>query len=135
MPFVRISLLRGKSPSFLEALSDSLHRALVETFEVPVADRFQVIHQCESTELIFDRHYQCGPRSDDFVLICITAGRQRSNQVKQAFYRRLSDLLGLTPGIRPQDVMVVIDTTEAVDWSFGEGIAAIQKIQVEMEAR
>jgi hypothetical protein len=31
--------------------------------------------------------------------------------------------------------MVVIDTTEAVDWSFGEGIAAIQKIQVEMEAR
>jgi phenylpyruvate tautomerase PptA (4-oxalocrotonate tautomerase family) len=134
MPFVRISLLRGKSASFLEALSDTVHRALVESFEVPVADRFQVIHQCEPEELVFDRHYLCGPRSDDFVLVCITAGRQRSDQVKQAFYRRLADLLGVAPGIRQQDVMVVINTTEAVDWSFGGGIAAIRKIPVEREA-
>ncbi|WP_019142380.1 tautomerase family protein [Noviherbaspirillum massiliense] len=135
MPYVRITLLRGKPPSFLKVLSDSVHRALVEDFEVPVADRFQIIHQCEPSELVFDRHYLCGPRSDDFVLINVTAGRPRTDEVKQAFYRRLVEFLGAAPGMRPQDVMVVIQTTEAVDWSFGEGIAAIQKIPLERDAR
>uniref|UniRef100_UPI0013D2B134 tautomerase family protein n=1 Tax=Enterobacter hormaechei TaxID=158836 RepID=UPI0013D2B134 len=74
MPFARISLLKGKSPDYLGALSGGLHQALVEAFEVPHDDRFQVIHQLEPGELIFDRHYLSGPRSDDFVLIQITAG-------------------------------------------------------------
>lgn len=124
MPFARISLLAGKPPAYLEALSDGVHRALVESFEVPVDDRFQIIHQCSPQELVFDRHYQGGPRSEDFVLVSITAGRPRSPRVKQAFYRRLVERLVETPGIRPEDVMVVVTTTEAVDWSFGGGRAA-----------
>lgn len=124
MPFARISLLAGKPPAYLEALSDGVHRALVESFEVPADDRFQVIHQCGRQELVFDRHYQGGPRSEDFVLVSITAGRPRSPQVKQAFYRRLVEGLAEAPGIRPEDVMVVVTTTEAVDWSFGGGRVA-----------
>lgn len=124
MPFARISLLAGKPPAYLEALSDGVHRALVESFEVPVDDRFQIIHQCSPQELVFDRHYQGGPRSEDFVLVSITAGRPRSPRVKQAFYRRLVERLAEAPGIRPEDVMVVVTTTEAVDWSFGGGRAA-----------
>lgn len=124
MPFARVSLLKGKPPSFLQELSDSVHRALVDAFETPEADRFQVIHQCEAHELVFDRHYLCGPRSDDFVLVCVSAGRQRTDQVKQAFYRRLAEQLAIAPGIRPQDVMVVMNTTQMIDWSFGDGVAA-----------
>jgi phenylpyruvate tautomerase PptA (4-oxalocrotonate tautomerase family) len=125
MPFARISLLKGKPPAFLQALSDNLHRALVDAFEVPPHDRFQIIHQHEPEELVFDRHYLCGPRSDGFVLICVTAGRQRDTGVKQVFYRRLVDLLAESPGIRPEDVMVVVNTTELDDWSFGCGIATM----------
>jgi phenylpyruvate tautomerase PptA (4-oxalocrotonate tautomerase family) len=126
MPYVRISLLKGKSVAFLTALSESVHRALVEAFDVPPDDRFQVIHQCEPHELIFDRHYLGGPRSDDFVLLAVTAGRSRSEEVKKAFYSRLVSLLGTSPGISPRDVMVVIDTTQTIDWSFGNGISAIE---------
>lgn len=122
MPFSRISLLRGKPPEYVAALSDALHRALVATFEVPLGDRFHAIHQHEPGELIFDRHYRGGPRSDDFVLIYITAGRARSSAVKQAFYRRLVEELALSPGVRPEDVMVVISTTGAEDWSFAGGV-------------
>ncbi|MDQ5881698.1 MAG: hypothetical protein QG616_1529 [Pseudomonadota bacterium] len=125
MPYSRISLLKGKSPAYLRALSDSLHQALVETFEVPADDRFQVIHQHAPEELVFDRHYQCGPRSDDYVLIAITAGRLRSTQTKQAFYQRLAALLEAAPGIRREDVMVVITTTQADEWSFGNGVATL----------
>ncbi|MBN8944166.1 MAG: tautomerase family protein [Rhizobiales bacterium] len=123
MPFARISLLKGKSPDYLGALSGGLHQALVEAFDVPQDDRFQVIHQLALGELIFDRHYLGGPRSDDFVLIQITAGRLRSTAVKQAFYRRLVTLLAEAPGLRPADVMVIISTTHADEWSFGGGEA------------
>ena len=121
MPIARISLLKGKSAEYLHALSDSLHQALVDAFEVPPDDRFQIIHQHEAGELVFDRHYKGGPRSDDFVLICITAGKLRNTSTKYAFYKRLVDLLANTPGIRPEDVMVVINTTNADEWSFSAG--------------
>jgi phenylpyruvate tautomerase PptA (4-oxalocrotonate tautomerase family) len=125
MPYARISLLKGKTPQYLAALADSLHRALVETFEVPRDDRFQVIHQHDPGELIFDRHYLGGPRSDDYVLISITAGRPRDTGTKQRFYERLAELLAQAPGVRPEDVMVVIHTTHPEDWSFGNGLATL----------
>lgn len=123
MPFTRISLLKGKSPEYLRSLSDSLHRALVETFDVPADDRFQAIHQHEPGELVFDRHYLGGPRSDDFVLFAVTAGKPRDTATKQAFYKRLVALLAEAPGIRPQDVMVIITTTSRDEWSFADGEA------------
>ena len=132
MPFSRISLLKGKSPEYLGALSDSLHRAMVEAFNVPEKDRFQIIHQHEPHELVFDRDYEGGgrgSRSGDFVLIAITTGKPRSTDIKQAFYRRLVERLAEAPGINPQDVMVVLSETQGDDWSFsaGEPAASLMK--------
>nr|WP_259371990.1 tautomerase family protein [Caldimonas mangrovi] len=62
-----------------------------------------------------------GSRSDDYLLIAITAGRLRSTEVKRAFYRRLAERLARSPGIAGCDVMVVITTTGVEDWSFAEG--------------
>lgn len=121
MPISRISLVKGKSPDYLLALSDSLHRALVEAFEVPPDDRFQLIHQHEVQEMSVDPHYLSGPRSADFVLINVIAGRARSGATKQAFYHRLVALLAQAPGLRPEDVMIVVQTTQPEDWSFGGG--------------
>jgi len=123
-PFVRISLLAGKSPDYLKAISDSLHQALVESFEVPEKDRFQVFHQHQPNELVFDRDYLGGPRSEDFILIHITTGKPRTLQVKQRFYRRLVERLAAAPGIRPEDVMIVIASSTFEEWSFSSGICA-----------
>ncbi|ANK87184.1 MULTISPECIES: tautomerase family protein [unclassified Rhizobium] len=123
MPFVRISLRKGKSQEYLAALADNVQRALVETFDVPENDRFQAIHQHDENELIFDRSYLAGPRSDDFVYISITIGRPRTAEMKAALYRRLAELLAQSPGLRSEDVMVVVSTSASEDWSFGVGIA------------
>lgn len=40
MPFARISLHRGKSAEYLKALSQGVHYALEDSFEVPKTDRF-----------------------------------------------------------------------------------------------
>ncbi len=130
MPMVRISLLKGKSKPYLAALSDGVHRAMVEAFDVPPDDRFQVIHQHEPEELVFDRHYMGGPRSDNYVLVCITAGKPRPTAMKEAFYRRLTEVLAESPGIDPKDVMTVITMTEFDGWSFGGGVAALFPKQV-----
>ncbi|WP_028536486.1 tautomerase family protein [Paludibacterium yongneupense] len=125
MPYVRISLLEGKSADYLGSLSDTLHQAMVETFNVPAKDRFHIFHQLASEAFVFDREYMCGPRSDDFVLIAITTGRTRDAATRQAFFRRLADLLEIAPGIRRQDVMVVITNSEMGEWSFGDGVSAL----------
>jgi phenylpyruvate tautomerase PptA (4-oxalocrotonate tautomerase family) len=125
----RISLLKGKSPEYLRALADSLQRAMEEAFNVPKNDRFQLIHQHEPYELIVDRSYGGGPRSDDFVLIAITTGKPRSTAVKQAFYRRLVAELAESPGVRPEDVMVVVSTAQGDEWSFGSGLPAASLLE------
>jgi phenylpyruvate tautomerase PptA (4-oxalocrotonate tautomerase family) len=124
MPFARISLLAGKSPDYLKAISESLQQAFVDNFEVPEKDRFQVFHQLQPGELVFDRDYRGGPRSDDFIHIHITTGKPRTLEVKQRFYRRVVELLARAPGIRPADVMIIIANSTFEDWSFASGICA-----------
>lgn len=125
MPLVRISLLRGRSADTLAALSAAVQGALVAHFDVPEDDCFQVIQQLAPGELVVDRNYLGGPRSDGFVLIEITAGRVRPAALKRRLYRALADSLDAAAGIQPEDVMVVIGTTGPEDWSFGGGRAAI----------
>lgn len=124
MPFTRISLLAGKPAHYLAVLSESLDRALVDCFEAPHDDRFVAIHQHQPGELIFDRTYRGGPRSDGYIFFHITTGKARSAETKARFYRRLVDNLAASPGVRPEDVMVVIANSTLEDWSFASGISA-----------
>ncbi len=123
MPFTRITLHKGKSPDYLRAVSDSLDRALTETFDVPADDRFQAFNQLDKGEFVFDRHYLGGPRSDDFILFEVAGGKPRSTATKQAFYRRLVELLARPPGVRPEDVMIIVSLGTREDWSFSNGVA------------
>lgn len=125
MPYIRIALAAGKPRPWLASISASLQLALEESFEVPAGDCFQVFQQCQPGELIFDRQYLSGARSDDFVLFHITAGRVRSSACKRAFFTRLAERLEASPGLRKEDIMVVITTTGLEDWSFGNGKSAL----------
>ena len=57
MPLVRIALRKGKSPDYQSAVSDAVHRALVDTISIPQQDRFQVITEHEPGRLIYDAAY------------------------------------------------------------------------------
>lgn len=124
MPFTRISLIEGKSPTYIEAIVDSLDRALTDCFEVPQNDRFVAIHQHQRGELFFDRTYRGGPRSDDFIVFHITTGKARSAGTKARFFRQLVDNLAASPGVRPEDVMIIIANSTFDDWSFASGLSA-----------
>jgi phenylpyruvate tautomerase PptA (4-oxalocrotonate tautomerase family) len=127
MPLVRISLLKGKSPAYIRALADGVHRALHETYEVPVDDRFQLIDEYEPGKLIYDPGYLGVLRTDDIVIVTVIAGKWRDTPTKQAFYRRVAALLAEDPGLDPANVQIVLSENDRADWSFGKGIASYLK--------
>lgn len=125
MPIIHLSLLKGKTAAHLDAVSASVQQALVEAFDVPADDLFQVVHQLAETELRFDRYYMAGPRSNAWLLVEITAGKPRSIETKKRFYQVLTEKLAVKPGLHPNDVMVVIRHNNPEDWSFGGGTASL----------
>lgn len=127
MPLVRISLLKGKSKGQVRAIADNVHQALTETFEVPIDDRFQLIHQYEPEEFIYDSDYMGIHRSKDVVFINILASNWRDTATKQRLYRRLAELLSKNAGLRPEDVQVSLAPNTKEDWSFGNGLASYVK--------
>ena len=124
MPLVHISLLKGKPPAYVRAIADGVHQALVETFETPVDDRFQIVQQLEPEELIFSADYLGVERTRDVVIVHIVASRTRTTATKQAFYKVLASNLARNPGVRIQDVQVILSPNEREDWSFGNGAAS-----------
>lgn len=127
MPLVHISLLKGKSREHVRAIADGVHQALVESYNVPLADRFQLIHQHEREDLIYDPDYLGIQRTDDVVFVHIVAGNWRDTATKQALYKAIADRLVVSPGLRREDVQVVISSNARDEWSFGNGVASYIK--------
>jgi phenylpyruvate tautomerase PptA (4-oxalocrotonate tautomerase family) len=94
-----------------------------ETLSIPEGDRFQVITEHSSTQLIADPSFMGAQRSADFVLIQIFLSRGRTTEAKQALYRSIAQRLANSPGIRPDDVMIVLTEVGLDDWSFAHGEA------------
>ncbi len=123
MPLVRISLCQGKPPAYRAALRDGIHRALCTTFEVPEDDRFSIITEHASDDFAYDSDYLGVARSPDLVMVEITVSRTRGFSQKKALYAAIAENLARDPGLRPEDVLVVLTENGREDWSFGRGIA------------
>jgi len=121
MPLVRISLREGKSPSFLEAISETIHQAMVETINVPPDDRFQIFTEHSQEGLVYDPGYLGIKRSDDLVIIQITLNAGRTLDQKRALYSALASRLAKNPGLRKEDVLIGLVEVGKENWSFGNG--------------
>ncbi len=127
MPLVRIDLIKGKSANHVRAIGDGVHRALVEAFNAPADDRFQVITQHEPDGLIYDPDYLGIRRTDDVVFVQIMAGKWRDTATKKKLYRRIAELLAEKPGLRTEDIVITLTPNDRDDWSFGRGEAPYVK--------
>jgi 4-oxalocrotonate tautomerase len=121
MPLVRISLREGKTEEYKKALADGVHRALVEAIEIPPQDRFQVLTEHSSGGLIYDPSYLGITRTDEVVLVQITLSAGRKPPQKRKLYKRMSEILAESPGLRPQNLMINLVEVAWEDWSFGNG--------------
>lgn len=123
MPLVRIDLRRGKPAGYATAVGDAVHRAMVETIGIAERDRFQVITEHTPQEMVHDPGYLGIARSDGVVFVQIFLSAGRTTEQKQALYARIAALLAQKPGVRREDVMIVLTPNARDDWSFGNGEA------------
>ena len=117
MPLVRISLLKGKPAEFRRKLGNAIHRALVETIDVPELDRFQILTEHEPGDLVYDPGYLGIARSTDILIVQITISAGRTLAQKRALFRRIADnLAGL--GVRREDAWINLVEVPKENWSF-----------------
>ncbi|MBR1228886.1 MULTISPECIES: tautomerase family protein [unclassified Bradyrhizobium] len=122
MPLLHISLRAGKPAAYRQAILDSLYRAMREALNVPEDDQFMTITEHDAANFRYGTAFGI-VRSDDLVFIQITVFDTRTAEQKKALFRRIADLLGERPGIRPEDVFVNVLDAARENWSVGHGLA------------
>src|ERR1700761_9422507 len=116
MPLIHVSLRKGKPEAYRQAILDGLYRAMRETLDVPEDDQFMTISEHDAANFRAGNGYGIS-RSADVVYIQITVFSTRMPEQKKALFRRIAELLGQNPGIRPEDVFVNVLDAPKENWS------------------
>ena len=128
MPLVRISLLKGRPAELRRKIGDAIHRALVETIDVPQRDRFQILTEHEPGDLVYDSDYLGIARTDQIVIVQITLSAGRTPAQKRALFRRIADNLAAL-GLRREDAWINLVEVAKENWSFGNGVASYAPVE------
>jgi 4-oxalocrotonate tautomerase len=122
MPLLHISLRAGKPDAYRQAIFDSLYTAMREALQVPDDDQFMTMTEHDAANFRYGNAFGI-VRSADLVFIQITVFNTRTAEQKKALFRRIAELLGDNPGVRPEDVFVNILEAAKENWSVGLGLA------------
>ncbi len=122
MPLLYFNVLEGRTDAELKAMLDAAHRAMLAAFKVPERDRYQIVNEYKPSRMIVEDTGLGLARTDKVVVVQVVT-RQRGKEMKQTFYRLLTDELQKSCGIDPSDVMVSMIENSDEDWSFGLGRA------------
>lgn len=119
MPLVKVELRAGKSEVYKKAILDGVHQALVTAIKIPDYDRNQRLYeyQPECFEIP-------GNKSEDALLIEVTLFQGRSLEAKKALYQKIVENLAQAPGIKGDDVMIVLHEVPLDNWGIRGGKAA-----------
>ncbi len=123
MPLVRINLPQSTAAAHVTAVSDAIHRAMVETFNVPESDRFQAIHRHSGQDLVCTPEFLGVKHTSQVVFVQITCAPGRSLEMKKALYTRIASGISLCGAFPAEDVIINLVETGRENWSFGLGIA------------
>lgn len=122
MPLLNIHIVKGRPANAVIELQQVIHEAMVEAFQVPVRDRYQIVTEHDATHLVMEDTGLGFERTEQRVLIHMTT-RPRSQEMKQTFYKAVTHGLAEHCRIEPQDVVFSVMENSDADWSFGFGKA------------
>jgi 4-oxalocrotonate tautomerase len=121
VPLVYVTLAEGTtSQDQRTQIADGIYRAMVDVADVPEDDRFQVINEIPSANLIYSPDYLGFDRSPSVVFIQIFLNAGRSVGVKRELYSRIAQNLGAA-GVRADDILINLVEMAKENWSFGGG--------------
>jgi 4-oxalocrotonate tautomerase len=123
MPLVHVSLQQGRTPAQKKAISNAIYRAMRETINIPENDHFVFLDERSTENVFVDETFMGFQRTAEALVIEITLRKGRTTELKQALYRRITELLAADAGVSGSNVIIVLQENDSADWSFGGGIA------------
>jgi len=122
MPLARIDISKDASPELVKIVSEAVYKAMTEIANVPVHDKFQVVHRHAADEIIYPREGYLGlTYSKDLIIIQVTWVKGRSIDVKKQFFQQVATDIHEKGGVRKEDVWINLVDVSREDWSFGNG--------------
>ncbi len=116
MPFVKVSMLKGRTQEYKRAILDGIHSALVDSFLIPDSDRTQQIYELDADN--FDIPWT---KTDQYIVIEIVAFQGRSFNAKKILYGAIIKNLGQMPGIAGEDILIVLHESPMENWGIHGG--------------
>ena len=123
MPLVRIDLPESIPSERRTVIGDIVYQTLVDVFNVPVRDKFQIITAHDNDALRIDPDYLDIDRSAEAFIIDVTLNAGRSVELKKQFYAAVVERLKAEARVRPEDVFIGLTEVPKENWSFGNGEA------------
>lgn len=135
MPFVKIyypeNILNEEE---LEKMGECIHLSLIEHFNIPENDYFQMFLPYQQNKFLYNPYYlleRGEKRTENMIYVSITCGPGRTVQQKKDLYQSVSLKITEYSDVKTSDIFITINETAAENWSFGQGIAQMVKIKGE----
>lgn len=122
MPLIQVDLQKQENPETLRHILDTIHECVVEAFDIPPKDRYQIVNQHDPEELILLDTGLGFERTNRQIVIRVTS-KQRTQDKKERLYELLAQQLESECSIPPKDLLISIVENGDADWSFGFGRA------------
>lgn len=122
MPLIQVDLQKQENPETLRHILDTIHECVVEAFDIPPKDRYQIVNQHDPEELVLLDTGLGFERTNRQIVIRVTS-KQRTQDKKEKLYELLAQQLESECSIPPKDLLISIVENGDADWSFGFGRA------------
>jgi 4-oxalocrotonate tautomerase len=122
MPLVRIDIPHNTPAPTVRDVADLVHKSMVSTLNIPVADRFQTISRRLDDELICTSEFLGVQHSQNVVFIQITLA-PRTLELKKALFASIASAIATHTPFQSEDVIINLVEAPRESWSFGNGIA------------
>ncbi|WP_317205782.1 tautomerase family protein [Janthinobacterium sp.] len=129
MPFIRLAVKKGTGPVQKDAIVQGVHRALVESINMPADELFNLVSEYDPEDFFYDRKFNGVARSDNVVVVEITMRRGRSDAMKKSLYAKIAENLEADAKVSPKDVFIFMHENDYSDWSVGNGQFAMALAQ------
>ena len=116
MPLVRIEILSGKTQEYKKAVMNGVHKALVDVLKIPAQDRMQKLYELDA------ENFETLPvMTDQATLIEITMFKGRTYDSKKNLYQAIINNLQASPGIKKEEVFIVLHEEPLENWGIRGG--------------
>lgn len=122
MPLLRIDIIKGRSKEEFSNLLNVLQECVVDAFDIPQRDRFQIVAEHKSEQMIIQDIGLGFERTDNVVVIQMTT-TPRTLASRKLFYGLTAKRLYKECSIAPSDLIINIIAVSESNWSFGNGEA------------